>query len=229
MTHRVKVAALAPQMSLGPRELRHLRVLRLSEGDTVRVFDGAGGEAEATVAQLTELGGLLTLGEPLAAGSETPQPVTLAVALLKGDKLADVVRAGTELGVGRFRLLQTQHADVPEIGPAKLERLRRVAGEAARQSRRALVPAVDAPIPLAQLTLDGQGFVAHPGSTERLSEHLHWNAPLTLVTGPEGGFAEEEVDALTARGFTPVTLGPRILRAQTAPLALLGAIAASGV
>ncbi len=229
MTHRVRVPALADEMRLGPRELKHLRVLRLAEGDTVRVFDGAGGEAEATLTRLDEGGAVLALGAPADAAAETPQPITLALALLKGDKLADVVRAATELGVARVQLLQTRFADVPEVGATKLERLRRVAQEAARQSRRAVVPPVEAPVPLARYPLQGQGFVAHPGSRERLMDHLRWDAPITLVTGPEGGLADDEVAALTASGFTAVTLGPRILRAQTAPLALLGAIAALGV
>ena len=227
--HRVKVSALVRVMPLSIGESQHLRVLRLGIGTEVRVFDGQGGEASATLVRLDEGGAMLELGEAVVNDRETPQPVTLAVALLKGDKLSDVVRAGTELGVTTFQLLQTRHADVPEIGEQKLVRLRRIAAEASKQSRRAVTPEVLAPVPLARLTLDGQGFLAHPGSPARLTETLDWHAPVTLVSGPEGGFSDAEVAALTASGFTAITLGPRILRAETAPLALLGAIAASGV
>ena len=231
--HRVKVASLARIMPLSPGESQHLRVLRLRPGATLRVFDGQGAEADATLIRLDDPasggGAMLELGQAVQNDRETPQPVTLAVALLKGDKLSDVVRAGTELGVTTFQLLQTRHADVPEIGEQKLVRLRRIAAEASKQSRRAVTPEVLAPVALARLTLDGQGFLAHPGSTARLTETLDWHAPVTLVSGPEGGFSDAEVAALTASGFTAVTLGPRILRAETAPLALLGAIAASGV
>ena len=93
--HRVRVPALTPRMTLGPREARHLQVLRLRPGDAVRVFDGQGAEAGATVEELDEGRAVLALGERMAGAAETPQPVTLAVALLKGDKLADVVRATT--------------------------------------------------------------------------------------------------------------------------------------
>ncbi|ULH16409.1 16S rRNA (uracil(1498)-N(3))-methyltransferase [Deinococcus sp. KNUC1210] len=227
--HRLKVAALSAEMSVPPAELHHLRVLRLRPGAELRVFDGQGAEASATLLRLDEGGALLALGERLENTRETPQPVTLAVALLKGDKLSDVVRAATELGVARVQLLQTRYADVPDIGEQKLVRLRRIAAEASKQSRRALVPEVLAPMPLARLPLDGQGFLAHPGSGLRLLDTLHWSAPVTLVSGPEGGFSAPEVEALTQAGFQAITLGPRILRAETAPLALLGALAASGV
>ncbi|MBB5233123.1 16S rRNA (uracil(1498)-N(3))-methyltransferase [Deinococcus budaensis] len=227
--HRVRVDALAPEMTLGPREARHLHVLRLRAGDSLRVFDGQGAEAEATLTALDEARALLTLGEALMGTAETPQPVTLAVALLKGDKLADVVRAATELGAARIQLLVTRHADAREIGEQKLSRLRRIAQEASKQSRRAVTPEVLAPLPLAEWRWEGQLFVAQPGSRERLTEHLSWQAPVTVLSGPEGGLSDPEVAALTARGAVAVTLGPRILRAETAPLALLGAIVATGV
>lgn len=227
--HRVKVSALVRVMPLSIGESQHLRVLRLGIGTEVRVFDGQGGEASATLIRLGEGGAMLELGEAVVNDRETPQPVTLAVALLKGDKLSDVVRAATELGVSTVQLLQTRHADVQGIGDQKLLRLRRIAAEASKQSRRAVTPEVLAPIALTHLILNGQGFLAHPGSTERLTDTLHWETPVTLVSGPEGGFADAEVAALTALGFTAITLGPRILRAETAPLALLGALAATGV
>ncbi|GAA5531761.1 16S rRNA (uracil(1498)-N(3))-methyltransferase [Deinococcus aluminii] len=227
--HRVRVDALAPQMTLGPRETRHLHVLRLREGDEVRVFDGQGAEAAATLTRLEEAHAVLTLGERLTGAAETPQPVTLAVALLKGDKLADVVRAATELGAARVQLLVTRHADAREIGAQKLLRLRRVAEEASKQSRRAVTPEVLAPVPLGELTWQGKLFVAQPGASARLTDHLTWDAPVTVLTGPEGGLSDVEVAALTTRGAVAVTLGPRILRAETAPVALLGALVATGV
>ena len=227
--HRLKVAALTDQMEVAPAELHHLRVLRLRPGAELRVFDGQGAEASATLLRLDEGGALLQLGERLHNTRETPQPITLAIALLKGDKLSDVVRAATELGVTRFQLLQTRYADVPDIGEQKLTRLRRIAAEASKQSRRAVTPEVRPPLPISQLELTGQGFLAHPGSAARLTDTLDWSGPVTLVSGPEGGFSEGEVSALTASGFVAVTLGPRILRAETAPLALLGAVAATGV
>lgn len=232
LMHRVQVAEIAPRMTLGPQETRHLQVLRLREGETVQVFDGRGGEAVATLHTLEAGRAVLHLAEaeaPVSRGAEYPQPVTLAIALLKGDKLADVVRAATELGVARIQLLVTQHAEARDIGAQKLVRLRRIASEAARQSERRVVPDVLEPVPLKNLEWEGQLLLAHPGATQRLTDFLDWQTPLTLVSGPEGGFSDAEVEMLLAKGAQTVTLGPRILRAETAPLALLGAVAATGV
>ncbi len=227
--HRVLVPKLQPLMTLDPREAHHLQVLRLGIGDPVRVFDGAGAEATAEIVQLEEGRAVLKMGEALAGAAETPFPLTLAIALLKGDKLADVVRAATELGVCDIKLLVSTHADVREIGEQKLLRLRRVAEEAAKQSRRTVIPSILAPIPLASLEWQGQLFVAQPNSTQLLASAFAWSSPNTILTGPEGGLSDAEVIGLVKRGATAISLGPRILRAETAPVALLGAIAAFGL
>lgn len=229
--HRVQVSKIEPEMMLGPQEVWHLQVLRLRAGDLVQVFDGRGGEALAILHTLEE--GRVTLRlseeESHSRGAEYPQRVTLAIALLKGDKLADVVRAATELGVSRIQLLVTQHAEAREIGAQKLVRLRRIASEAARQSERRVVPEVLEPLPLLKLTWEGRLLMAHPASSARITEGLDWQTPLTLLSGPEGGFSAAEVQWAREQGAELLTLGPRILRAETAPLALLGALAATGV
>lgn len=230
--HRVQVPELTPVLTLGPLETRHLHVLRLRVGDCVQVFDGRGNEQVARITLLDETRTELELvpgAQAISRGSETPQPVTLAVALLKGDKLAEVVRAATELGAARIQLLVTQHAEAREIGTQKLTRLRRIASEAARQSERRVTPDVLEPRPLHKFTWEGQLLLAHPGSKARVTDLLTWDTPLTVLSGPEGGLATQEVSHLQERGAKLVTLGPRILRAETAPLALLGAIAATGV
>ncbi len=228
--HRVRVSALTPKMDVEPAELRHLQVLRLRVGDALEVFDGEGEEGRAELSALSPASATLTLLGRTEAAAEYPQPVTLAIALLKGDKLSDVVRAATELGAARIQLLHTRYADVPDIGENKLTRLRRVGEEAARQSQRSVVPEVLAPIKLGMLDLDGQlGVYAHPGSRLKLAELVKWTQPVTLISGPEGGFAPEDLSVLERAGCQGATLGPRILRAETAPLAMLGALAASGV
>ncbi len=232
-THRVQVNPLAAEMHLSGPEVRHLRVMRVKVGDVVEVFDGAGTAGEATLLEIDDVRATLQLlNDPAALPPgdmrEYPQPVTLAIALLKGDKLSDVVRASTELGVARIQLLTTRYADVPDIGDNKLSRLRRVAAEAAKQSQRLVIPEVLSPVALNKYAPEGQVFFAHPGSKETVLAQVRWNTPLTFITGPEGGLSDEEVSAL-AQFATPLTLGPRILRAETAPLALLGALAASGV
>jgi 16S rRNA (uracil1498-N3)-methyltransferase len=225
--HRIHLSELAPGIRpVTGREAAHLaQVLRVSPGARVRAFDGSGGEAEGTVVAVEPGRVLIDLREPHESDVEPALAVTVAVALLKGDKLADVVRQCTELGAHAFTLLLTRRGDVPSLSANKLERLRRVAREAAKQSGRSLVPEVREPVPLASLDVDGVGLVAHPaGASTVSSANLPETGLATLITGPEGGFTADEVEVLEARGVVAVTLGTRVLRAETAPVALLAAV-----
>jgi 16S rRNA (uracil1498-N3)-methyltransferase len=213
-------------VKLTGNEVSHLRVLRANVGDLVTLFDGAGLEADARIILLEDFSMTLDVGEPRMVNLEPPQAITLAIALLKGDKLSEVVRAATELGVSRFQLLVTEHSDLKEIGAQKLERLARVALEASKQCRRAVMPVVLSPIKLKNLEPVQSGLVAHPGSSLKPRDALNWDTPVTIATGPEGGFSSSEVEFLERNGFVSVGLGPRILRAETAPVAILGALTA---
>jgi 16S rRNA (uracil1498-N3)-methyltransferase len=226
-SHRAFVSRLEPVITLTGREFDHLRVLRAGIGDQVTVFDGAGLEADSQVVAQDEHSITLELGEFRTVTLEPPQAITLAIALLKADKLADVVRACTELGVAQFQLLSSEFSDAKEIGAQKLERLRRVALEAAKQSRRSIVPVVLEPIKLVHLEPGPCSIVAHPGSGIRAREVVTWDSAVTIITGPEGGFSNREIELLEARGVTQVGLGPRILRAETAPVALVAALTAA--
>ncbi len=223
--HRAYHANLEPQISISGIEAAHLRVLRAKIGDSITVFNGAGLEAVGTILEATEHSFTLQLGAAQNTNREPPQPITLAIALLKADKLADVVRASSELGVSSIQLLITQHAEAKDIGTQKLERLRRVATEAAKQCQRNTIPSILEPIALTALT--GAGIVAHPHSSRLPREAIQWDAPITIVSGPEGGFSNQEITLLEHKGFTRVTLGQRILRAETAALALLSSITAA--
>lgn len=223
--HRVHVSPLVQgEVVLRGTEAKHLaQVLRVAPGSKVRAFDGAGLEAEGEVVEASAFGVTLRLNAPTRSSTESALAVTLAVGLLKGDKLSGVVRQSTELGVVAFQLFSSEHGDVPSLSSNKLERLRRVAQEAAKQSGRSLVPTVAAPIPLAVLDPGSHCLVAHPGASMTLAE-LTLDAPHTLITGPEGGLSEAEVAQLQAKGAQTVRLGPRILRAETAPVALVAAL-----
>jgi len=112
------------------------------------------------------------------------------------------------------------------MGEGKLRRLKAIAKEAAKQSGRLRVPEVLPPIPLKAVPEVEQGLVAHVGARALVREVLDLNRNLSLAVGPEGGFAEEEVALLKERGFAPVSLGRRILRAETAATALLAIVTA---
>jgi 16S rRNA (uracil1498-N3)-methyltransferase len=207
-------------------EGRHLvEVLRAGVGDRFTVFD----ESREALAEVVDLGPPVRyrILEERRPEREVGVEVVLYVALLKGDKLSEVVRAATELGATRIQPLITRHSVPKEMGEGKLRRLKAVAKEAAKQSGRLRVPEVLPPIPLKAVPEVEQGLVAHVGARALVREVLDLNRNLSLAVGPEGGFAEEEVALLKERGFAPVSLGRRILRAETAATALL-ALATAG-
>jgi 16S rRNA (uracil1498-N3)-methyltransferase len=207
-------------------EGRHLvEVLRAGVGDRFAVFD----ESREALAEVVDLGPPVRyrILEERRPEREVGVEVVLYVALLKGDKLSEVVRAATELGATRIQPLITRHSVPKEMGEGKLRRLKAIAKEAAKQSGRLRVPEVLPPIPLKAVPEVEQGLVAHVGARALVREVLDLNRNLSLAVGPEGGFAEEEVALLEERGFAPVSLGRRILRAETAALALL-ALATAG-
>lgn len=226
------------QTDLSGPEAHHLaNVLRVKPGALIEAFDGRGNVASGTVVSADRQVVSVLLGEPEPALSEAPLRVRLGVALLKGDKLSDVVRQCTELGVAEFQPLITHHADATSISPARLTRLRRVAEEAARQSGRATVPVVSDPVRLDAFAWQGLALVAHPEAGRSLA--AVWPgvtaasgaaspAAVTVITGPEGGFSAAEAADLEARGAKGVSFGPRILRAETAPVALVAALLLPG-
>ena len=202
----------------GP-ELRHLRTLRLARGERLLVFDEHGDEHEV---RLERLGGreadavILTTHRP---ARESRLDLTLAPALMKGAKMDLVIEKATELGVRRVAPILSRHA----IGQGvRLERWRRIAVAAAKQSGRIRVPAVDAPVPLGDLVRmawTGLRVIAWEGERDVSLAALPRVADaVVVVVGPEGGFAADEVAEATAQGFTAVTLAPRVLRAETAAI-----------
>jgi 16S rRNA (uracil1498-N3)-methyltransferase len=214
------------RLVLDARETHHLhRVLRLRAGDLVRAMDGAGHE---WTVRLTSVSPRAAEGEILEAGAppqESPLHLTLAQGLPKGDKLEGIIRMSTELGVAAVAPLLTERSVArPDAArwTGRRARWERVAREAAKQCGRAVVPAVTAPLGLAEwlATWAGEGLLLclWEGETAPLAERLPARAParVAVVVGPEGGLATEEVDALRAAGAVVAGLGPRLLRTETA-------------
>jgi 16S rRNA (uracil1498-N3)-methyltransferase len=231
-------AAFAPDgagVVLSREESAHLtNVLRLRVGDEAFVFDGAGREFRCTVAAAHGRDGqarLEVVQEVEPQRPESPLALTLAVALLKGEKFDTVVQKATELGVVRVVPVVTARADVRlragRDADARGARWQRLALEAAKQSGRAFVPAVNAPMSLDALLTDaGLAGGARLLFTERDGRGLRetvgeWAAhppALMALTGPEGGWADEELAHARSAGWQLVTLGGRILRAETAAI-----------
>ena len=219
------------EIKLNLEESRHLRdVLRLHIGSTVAIFDGAGREFICrieTIGRRDESARLRIIEKTTAPAPESTLDLTLAVALLKGEKFELVVQKAVELGVARIIPLATIRADV-KIKDArdagkKLERWRRIALEAAKQSGRAVVPEIENPLEFTEFLKQSTGkriFFAERGGS-KLNQSLSGNETrLTVVTGAEGGWEADEISAARASGFDVVTLGGRILRAETAAIAV---------
>ncbi len=224
--HRVFIPNLQEGLlTLTGQEAHHLlKVLRVSGGQSIKAFNGKGLEATGIIQSLNEVSITLNLQEPQSSHIEASICITLAIALLKGDKLSDIVRQATELGVVAIQPFISQHCDVRELSENKLERLRRIAQEAAKQSGRSLVPVVHEAIKLEALPLSPVTLVAHPYTSATLKDLATPTSDLMLITGPEGGLSNAEIETLIQKGATAIRLGPRILRAETAPIALIASI-----
>jgi 16S rRNA (uracil1498-N3)-methyltransferase len=221
-----------PRLKLTGSQARQVySVLRMREADHILALDNRGWQYEVRLDKVTSR---VVTGEIIArkqAGGEPRTELTLYQALLKKSNFEWVLQKGTELGVKRFVPLISQRCVVRNkvIKPAKLERWQRIIGEAAEQSGRGRLPELFAPLTLPEALDDAVEYdsalipwegAAEPGLTDALNLLGGECSPaayrIALFIGPEGGFADEEVEEAEALDVQPVTLGSRILRAETA-------------
>ncbi|HMV84676.1 MAG TPA: 16S rRNA (uracil(1498)-N(3))-methyltransferase [Blastocatellia bacterium] len=210
-------------------ESHHLaRVLRLREGATVFAFDGEGREWECTVAQIGKRESALSIVQQLTDEVESPLHLTLAQALVKGDKFDWIVQKATELGVTRIVPLLTYHSDVrraEERAEQRLQRWRRISLEALKQCGRRRVVEFAEPIGFADFCASGSAgrnliFSERDGRPLReLAAELQPLSQLSVSVASEGGWSDAELNAAEANGFLAVHLGGRILRTETAAIA----------
>lgn len=221
-------------IDLSGEEAAHLtRVLRLGTGAQVSVFNGRGQEWQATVDEAGKRRVRVTLRDPVAPRAEPRVAVTLAVAVLKGEKMDHVVRDAVMLGVAAVLPMVTGRTETPlgriEQG-GRIARWQRIAVSSAKQCGRAVVPAVGPALLFDEvLKRDGHAvMLVEPGSA-RQATALSDLAPVeavTVVVGPEGGWTPEEVDRAFRLGATTVTLGGLTLRADAVPMVAMAALRA---
>lgn len=210
-------------VTLNLEETRHLRdVLRLKENDKVQVFDGAGREFSCEIQNIGKKETQLKIVEQISPNApESSLDLTLAVALLKGEKFDLVVQKAVELGVIKLVPLNTKRADVKlKDAEKKVERWRKIALEACKQSGRAALMRIEMPSDFAKFieTADGVKilFAERDGTSFSAIEKTE---KLTAIVGAEGGWETSEIEAARRKGFQIITLGGRILRAETAAIA----------
>ena len=212
-------AAVAPTLD----QSRYLtQVMRLKLGDDLLIFNGRHGEWRATIAEMLKKGVVLRAGEQVRPQTLGPD-LELIVAVVKKSRVETIVEKAAELGARRVRLTVTQRTSVEHV---RLDRLDAIAIEAAEQTGRLDVPTVDDPEKLAAI-LDGWDgarrlmFCDETGGAP-VAAAVTEPGPWAILIGPEGGFSPEERERLRALPFTTaVSLGPRILRADSAAIAAM--------
>jgi len=238
--HRFYAPALDPgdeTVALPRDEAEHLtRVLRLGTGDTVAVFDGRGHEFAGRVASALRRDVRVQIVSRIEPAAESTVALTLAQAILKGDKMDEVIRDAVMLGAFAIQPIVTTRSETTVAAlmrGARVDRWRRVALASAKQSRRAVLPEIRMPLAL-ETALDEPAaalrlMMVEPGTTAGVEgiaalRHIPAPADALMFVGPEGGWAEDEWRSAEARGVKLISLGPRTLRADAVPIAAISVL-----
>lgn len=204
------------------------RVLRMREGRPLIVFNGEGGQYQATITTLNKKSVTIHLNGFSHENHQSPLKTELAIALSKGDRMEWVIQKATELGIHKIVALHTENAQVklsPDRAQKKQLQWQQIAISACEQCGRNQIPEVCPIIPinewLQQCDADKK-LVLHHRSSGRLAENKP--SSVALLIGPEGGLSNAEIKQALAYNFEALTLGPRVMRTETAPLAALSVL-----
>lgn len=229
------------ELDLPPGAARHVQVLRLQPGDALMLFNGEGGEFEATVLKMGRSDVRVLVGAHHAIEREAARAVHLLAGITANERMDWLVEKATELGVASITPLVAERSVLKlkgERADKKIAHWQAVAVAACEQCGRNRVPVVHGAVDLAAWVRAQGTSQAQAVGAQRLllslragTAPLHTAAaqhppggPVVFLSGPEGGLSAGEEDLALQHGFAPVTLGPRVLRAETAPLAALAAL-----
>ena len=205
------------------------RVLRSRVGDTLTVFNGDGGEWSASIESISKNSVTLRVGTHNEPATESRLKIHLVQGISRGERMDFVVQKATELGVKRITPVLAHHGMV-KLDQQRAEKRRQhwqqVATSACEQSGRTRPPLIDAPLPLntwfgAKDSSDSTELILRAGAAASIASLEAPATKLCLLVGPEGGFSERECEDAKIAGFRAVSLGPRILRTETAALAAI--------
>lgn len=227
------------RITIKGREVHHLRnVLRLRKGEKVVCFDGSGRDYEGTIEFLSSGQAEIKIEKVEELKKETPLKITLAQSLIRSSKMDLVVQKCTELGVFRIMPMGTGRSLVKldeAKSRARRERWQRIAEEAAKQSVRVQVPQIEGVRDFASILKMARDFDwgiipweeegAGRSLKEALTKRLSPPENILLLIGPEGGFTAQEVAEAKKAGLLPLSLGPHILRSETAAIATVAILA----
>ncbi|HUW33055.1 MAG TPA: RsmE family RNA methyltransferase [Planctomycetota bacterium] len=226
--------SVAERIEVPRDEARHIvRVLRLKPGDELAAFDGTGVECVCRIAEQSGRRVTLDVIERRTVSREHAVRVTLAIAASKNKAMDLIVQKCTELGLARLIPFHSGRSVARVDDTDKTDKWRRVAIEAAKQCGRNVLPQIDPPLEPDQIIAAARGYdlalVAALGPQaiplkKVLHAHPHARSIICII-GPEGGFPPHELDRITAAGIPTVSLGPSVLRVETAAIAILAMIA----
>ena len=209
-----------------------VRVLRLREGDAVTLFNGDGHDYSGQIS-LGKREARVLLNRVDAVTNESPLAVTLVQAIARGEKMDLILQKATELGVAKIVPVSSDRTEVrldEDRADKRIVHWQRVIESACEQCGRAQLPQIESPLPLeraarlfADADADDTRLVLHPAGGETLSR-IECRDSVAIAIGPEGGFSDRDLAVLEQARFQRITLGPRILRTETAGLAAIAAL-----
>jgi 16S rRNA (uracil1498-N3)-methyltransferase len=222
--------ALNEQVELDDDSGHYVRtVLRLKKDDAIILFNGKGGEYICELGEVTRKTVLIRVKSWSDRSVESPLQVKLGLGISRGDRMDLSVQKAVELGVNRITPIISERCVVQFKGEKKTQRLQhwqKIAQHAAEQSGRTVLPELREIAALQNWVSNQQGLKVFldPYADKSLAELQPYDMKVTLLTGPEGGFTDQERSTAKAAGFIPVRLGNRILRTETAAIAALAAV-----
>jgi len=208
------------------------KVLRARVGDPVSVFNGEGPEWPASITRISKTTVGLRLGDSFEAGTESPLKIHLIQGVSRGDRMDLVVQKATELGVKRITPVLTEYGVVKlnaDRAEKRREHWQKIANSACEQSGRTRLPLIDTPLPMKNWfgakpkNVDAE-LILVPGAVTCLADTPAPATKVCVLIGPEGGFSDSEYQDAEVSGFKAVSLGPRVLRTESAAIATLAVL-----
>lgn len=205
------------------------KVLRMQPGRELVLFNGNGGEFKAQITHINKKQVTVSVGEFTADNRQSPLQLELAIGVSRGERMDWVLQKATELGVTRVTPLLTERTEVKLTGERqekKIQHWQQILISACEQCQRNILPVLREPLMLndwLESVEAQQKFVLHHRDSRGLPEEPEI-ASVALLIGPEGGLSDREIEQAVAKEFAPLTLGPRVLRTETAPIAAISLV-----
>ena len=221
---------ISSQLELPEAQSHYLgKVLRMQAGRELVLFNGTGGEYSATIEEVLKKSVSVRVGNFTAGNRQSPLDLELAIGISRGERMDWVLQKATELGVTKITPLVTERTEVRlggERADKKMGHWQQILVSACEQCQRNLLPQLSEPLDYQDWVGQCEAelkFVLHHRDSRRLPTGENPQS-LALLIGPEGGLDDGEISQALERGFTPLTLGPRVLRTETAPVAAISLV-----